>query len=340
MIEFDAFKGIDKSVVGPAAVDAAATVGGDAYHVETHFHCSELDLAVGSPSELARCLDNQSPTASPTSANQVQGQSSRPRLLRHRELGRLLSNFSRSRLRFLSTTLPADAKPCTAAWALLEFQTISQIHHHEYSLCRAATELRSLLLQGLITQLERFDDSFSSHHGLLQSALATLTEFRELEFPDAVVLGSSCHEENWDHDGVCRWCGLKGSLPSASLRPPVDNFGRVLCAFIDLLISPSTHAETRAVMEDTLEKSTMSESHTKWVSKKRASRKNRLWTVADFNSASYGHYPSRLKKIHPTTASLTWSFVVATDYNIVQILSFILLQKQTHTWPLVAKLYQ
>ncbi|CAB0028080.1 unnamed protein product [Trichogramma brassicae] len=71
---------------------------------------AELDLAVGSPSELARRPDNQSSTASPTSANQVQGQSSRPRLLRHRELGCLLSNFSQSRLRFLSITLPADAR--------------------------------------------------------------------------------------------------------------------------------------------------------------------------------------------------------------------------------------
>ncbi|CAB0028036.1 unnamed protein product [Trichogramma brassicae] len=208
----------------------------------------------------------------------------------HRELGRfLLSNSGRSRLRLLLYNSSADAikdyiggsntlaalkitysRKCTrlppvklkAVYSSLGITRVSDdlseyttMNTHSVEYVNAATELRSLLLQGLITQLERFDDSFSSHHGLLQSALATLTEFRELEFPDAVVLGSSCHEENWDHDGVCRWCGLKGSLPSASLRPPVDNFGRVLCAFIDLLISPSTHAETRAVMEDTLEKS-------------------------------------------------------------------------------------
>ncbi|CAB0041111.1 unnamed protein product, partial [Trichogramma brassicae] len=71
---------------------------------------TESDLAVGSPSELSRRLYNQSLAVSSTSADQVQGQSSRPRLLRHCEHGRLLSNFSRNRLRFLSITLPADAR--------------------------------------------------------------------------------------------------------------------------------------------------------------------------------------------------------------------------------------
>ncbi|CAB0039368.1 unnamed protein product [Trichogramma brassicae] len=52
---------------------------------------AELDLATGSPSEISRNLYNQSPAVSSTFADQVQGRSTRPRLLRHCELGRLLS---------------------------------------------------------------------------------------------------------------------------------------------------------------------------------------------------------------------------------------------------------
>uniref|UniRef100_A0ABD2XSR8 Uncharacterized protein n=1 Tax=Trichogramma kaykai TaxID=54128 RepID=A0ABD2XSR8_9HYME len=104
-------------------------------------------------------------------------------------------------------------------------------------------------------QLERFDDVYSEHRALVQSALADLVKFQELEFPEVVVLGPDCHNEDWDRDTECEFCGLPRCNPPPPIYRPVDDLGRVLCAFIDLLISPSAHAQTRAVIEDTLEKS-------------------------------------------------------------------------------------
>ncbi|CAB0033505.1 unnamed protein product [Trichogramma brassicae] len=96
---------------------------------------------------------------------------------------------------------------------------------------------------------------YTGETGLVQSALADLTKFQELEFPEVVVLGSDCHKEDWDLDTDCTFCGLPRCNPPPPIYRPVDDLGRVLCAFIDLLISPSAHAQTRAVIEDTLEKS-------------------------------------------------------------------------------------
>ncbi|CAB0030844.1 unnamed protein product [Trichogramma brassicae] len=117
------------------------------------------------------------------------------------------------------------------------------------------TDLHRVILKCLLCQLERFDDSYSEHRALVQSALADLTKFQELEFPEVVVLGSDCHKEDWDLDTDCTFCGLPRCNPPPPIYRPVDDLGRVLCAFIDLLISPSAHAQTRAVIEDTLEKS-------------------------------------------------------------------------------------
>ncbi|XP_023317654.1 uncharacterized protein LOC106653306 [Trichogramma pretiosum] len=62
------------------------------------------------------------------------------------------------------------------------------------------TDLHRVILKCLLRQLERFDDVYSEHRALVQSALADLVKFQELEFPEVVVLGPDCHNEDWDRD--------------------------------------------------------------------------------------------------------------------------------------------
>ncbi|CAB0038696.1 unnamed protein product [Trichogramma brassicae] len=66
-----------------------------------HSREAELDLAVGSPSELSRRLYNQSPAVSSTSADQVQGRLTRPPTTSLRARPPTIS-FRLSRLRYLS----------------------------------------------------------------------------------------------------------------------------------------------------------------------------------------------------------------------------------------------
>ncbi|CAB0041106.1 unnamed protein product [Trichogramma brassicae] len=77
---------------------------------------------------------------------------------------------------------------------------LGPIRRHKVVKCPTVTDLHRVILKCLLCQLERFDDVYFEHRTLVQSALADLTKFQELEFPEVVVLGSDCHKEDWDRD--------------------------------------------------------------------------------------------------------------------------------------------
>ncbi|CAB0032898.1 unnamed protein product [Trichogramma brassicae] len=81
----------------------------------------------------------------------------------------------------LVTARPAKSCSCT-----FKSQTFSRKLRYGRWFNGFLEHLHRVILKCLLCQLERFDDSYSEHRALVQSALADLTKFQELEFPEVV----------------------------------------------------------------------------------------------------------------------------------------------------------